>query len=146
MVFAGDIMQESQLAPLNTLGEEIASVLAKQPAASPQLDRHRSFMDVLLFHSGRTSDMESTRFHATFFPYHSETGYDYDTVFADFSFSAADADTKGRMGGAHCDYGIQRDKGAMLVVRPDQVVGWVGYFEDIVNMEKWLAGFTTATT
>ncbi|KAF2214061.1 hypothetical protein CERZMDRAFT_111010 [Cercospora zeae-maydis SCOH1-5] len=113
LVFAGDLSSSAQLTYINTYGPQILSLCQRYPPASTRL---RSWLSVLLFHSGKTRDVEFNDFHEAYFPLHPV----HDT--------------------AHEKYGIVT-KGALVLVRPDQYVAWVGGLEDLGALETWCENF-----
>ena len=55
-----------------------------------------------------------------------------------------DTDMYGRSGGgAYEAYGISREEGAVVVVRPDGYVGMVAPFEHVEDITKYFASFMT---
>ena len=44
-------------------------------------------------------------------------------------------------GSAYQKLGIDREKGCLVGVRPDQHVGWVGGLGDVEGLRRWLGGF-----
>ncbi|KAK7951034.1 phenol 2-monooxygenase [Apiospora aurea] len=113
-VFGGDI---SQPAARERMG----------PAATPfagtarfRLDRPPSVVDVLLVHRAPRGEVELLRdLHDVYHPFDAKLGWDYDKVFAD-----GESYHEGH-GRAYEGYGVDPDKGAVVVVRPDGYVGLV---------------------
>ena len=44
-------------------------------------------------------------------------------------------------GSAYQKLGIDKEKGCLMGVRPDQHVGWVGGLGDVEGLGRWLRGF-----
>jgi phenol 2-monooxygenase (NADPH) len=44
-------------------------------------------------------------------------------------------------GKAYENYGIDLKRGCLVVLRPDQHVGWIGDIEDIAEMDRYFSGF-----
>lgn len=47
-------------------------------------------------------------------------------------------------GKAYEGYGVDKERGALVAVRPDGYVGWVGGLEDIGELERYFGGFLKA--
>lgn len=133
-VFGGDISQPTQRKLVNDLGAWLdANILTKYPrmALSPgadpfsgsmrfKTDRIPSVVDVLLVHCARREDVELVRdLHEVYHPFDENLGWDYDKVFAD-----CESYHEGH-GRAYEGYGVNKEKGAVVVVRPDGYVGLV---------------------
>lgn len=61
-------------------------------------------------------------------------GWDYDKVFVD------DISYREGRGEAYRNYGIDRERGCVVICRPDQYVGWLGELEDVSDMERYFSG------
>ncbi|CAK4030305.1 phenol 2-monooxygenase [Lecanosticta acicola] len=140
-VFAGDVSRNpSHLSRINALGDRIASLAQRYPSASA---KHSKWLQVLLFHSASVHDVEIAAFHDAFFPPDPVTGRDYFTLFGDRLEDRAAGGGGGAKEGTHAVYQVDAERGAMALVRPDQVVSWVGYAdpEDLGMLEDFLRGF-----
>lgn len=134
LVFAGDLSDKTQLAKVNSLGEKLENLQQRYPTAS---SRKRDFLEILLFHSSPISAVEFSDFQDTFFPIDEVLGRNYYTLYGD-----SDGVNEGdKTTGSHGVYEIDEKKGALVVVRPDQVTAWVGELDDVDQMEEWLASF-----
>ncbi|KAI5359264.1 putative FAD-binding domain, phenol hydroxylase dimerization domain, Thioredoxin-like superfamily [Septoria linicola] len=130
LVFGGDASKAEQLRYINSFGDRIAKLAQRYPAASPRLQH---WLQVLLLHSSSTSDVELADFHDAYYQTHPIYGRNYFTIFGG---SAPNSTGKN----AHEVYEVA-EKGALVVVRPDQFVAWLGTFEDMDKMENWFAKF-----
>lgn len=130
-VFAGDISKPEQLAKANRLGDQIFALSKRYPAAS---SKQAKWLQTLLFHSSPLEVVECKDFHDTFFPPDEVMGRDYFTIFADRK-----GEDDGHEG-THKAFEIDAEKGALVLVRPDQTVAWVGYLDDLPLLEEFLAG------
>ncbi|KAH9905888.1 FAD binding domain-containing protein [Xylariomycetidae sp. FL2044] len=156
VVFGGDISRPLQRGRVNDLGAYLASrVLPRRPRIrlSPGSDPHfggagakfrtdgdPSVIDVILVHAAPRAEVEILRdLHEVYHPFDSRLGWDYDRVFVD---EESYQDGHGR---AYEGYGVDRETGALVVVRPDGYVGLVvglhergwedvgGYFERVLR-------------
>ncbi|KAI1195322.1 FAD binding domain-containing protein [Nemania serpens] len=151
VVFPGDISHSARLNLVNDLGTWLATdvlptypLIALSPGADPhsvarkfKTDRDPSIIDVLLVHSARRSDVEILRdLHDVYHPLDSKLGWDYDRVFVD---EESYHDGHGR---AYEGYGVDAEKGALVIVRPDGYVGLVAGVEEggWKEVARWFKG------
>lgn len=118
LVFAGDLSEATALSRLNDFGAKLeTAVLAKYPGC----------VRVVTIHSAQYDAVELSSLHRTFFPYDETKGHDYAKVFTG-------------EGGVYEKYGVARDETAVVLVRPDTYVGWVGDFGAVSDMQQFLGG------
>lgn len=151
VVFAGNVSDPTRQRLVNDLGAWLAvNVLPRAPrvALSPGADPHGgtmkfmtdespSVIDVLLIHNAQREDVEILRdLHDVYHPFDSKLGWDYDKVFVD-----GDSYHEGH-GAAYKGYGVDEEKGAIVIVRPDGYVGLVtGLGKQSWNeLRKWFDG------
>ncbi|KAK4502211.1 hypothetical protein PRZ48_005636 [Zasmidium cellare] len=134
IVFAGDVSSHTQLSKVNALGDRLAALQQRYP---PLSTRQKHFLEILLFHASPVSAVEFADFHNTFFPKDDILGRNYYTIYGDED--GVDALEKEKR--CHAIYRVDETKGALVVVRPDQITAWVGGLDDVGEMEDWLAGF-----
>jgi len=153
VVFPGNISPSSpstaaRLAQTNALGVWISeTLLPRYPriTLSPGWDPHSStiryktsdpsVIDVLLVHSAPREEVELLRdLHAAFHPFDNKLGWEYDRVFVD-----GESYHEGH-GKAYEGYGIDEQRGAVVVVRPDGYVGLVVGLDDYAEIGKWFDG------
>ena len=148
VVFGGDISKPMQRGIVNDLGEWISAqllphipTLTLSPASSPHVgsvkfktEQDPSIIDVILVHTAKREEVELLRdLHVAYHPFDAKLGWDYNKVFVD-----GPSYHEGH-GGAYEGYGVDADKGAVVVVRPDGYVGLVTRLngEGQSQMEKW---------
>jgi len=67
-------------------------------------------------------------------PFDEEFGYDYDKVFVDeVSYGGVD-------GKAYENYGVSKERGCVVIVRPDQYVSDICHLEDEKEIEGFFGG------
>ena len=140
IVLAGKVSSQAQLALVNQLGARLAILSRKFPHVSAR-SNGMPYMRVLLFAADKSSDFEGEDLHSVFRPFDPARGYDYNTVFSDQPAEGNDLrkiEDSLEAEGAHKLYGVDTEKGGMLLVRPDQVVAWMGGLEDVDGLEAWL--------
>lgn len=148
VVFAGNIGDAAQLSKVNELGAWLGSeLLPKYPTmalsvgsnphgaiAKFRTERQPSIIDVLLVHSAPREDVEMLKdLHETYHPFDLKLGWEYGKVFADGpSYHEGD-------GEAYRKYGVDKQHGAVVVVRPDGYTGLVTQIgaEGWKETEKW---------
>lgn len=138
LIFAGDVSDKYQLSTVNAMGDRLRTLQQKYESASAR--QKQDFLEILLFHASPVSAVESSDFHDTFFPIDGVMGRNYFTIFGNSDGIGEVEEAKG----CHQKYGIDVKKGALAVVRPDQVIAWVGGLSDVERMEEWFAGFMIA--
>ena len=66
-----------------------------------------------------------------------DMGWDYNKVFVD------DESYHEGHGQAYKGYGVDKEKGCVVAIRPDGYTGWIGKLEDIKGLEGYFAGCLT---
>jgi len=137
LIFGGDISQPASLSRVNKLGAYIQDKLlpkythkdGKKPAAL------NCVIDVLLVHCAPRASIEPLRdLHDVYQPFDEEFGYDYDKVFVDeVSYGGVD-------GKAYENYGVSKERGCVVIVRPDQYVSDICHLEDEKEIEGFFGG------
>jgi phenol 2-monooxygenase len=115
IVFAGDVTSGEQQARLQGFcrGLSASGLLGRRGYLA------KSSIAVLTCHSAKRRQVELLRdVPAVLHPFDSRKGWDYDSVFAD------DA------GHAYGGYGVDRQRGCVVVTRPDQHVGQIGSVDE----------------
>ncbi|KJZ71700.1 hypothetical protein HIM_08897 [Hirsutella minnesotensis 3608] len=142
VVFGGNISQPAQRDLVNALGEWLwTSLLPRYPriALSPagrrqmEADGDTQPIDVLLVHAADRKDIELlTDLHQVYHPFDAKLGWDHDKTFVDGP-SYHEEHTR-----AYEGYGVDADRGAAVVVRPDGCIGLVTSLEmGRHKMRKW---------
>ncbi|CAF9916518.1 MAG: hypothetical protein GOMPHAMPRED_001034 [Gomphillus americanus] len=141
-VLAGNLLHQPQLSLVNHTGTQLESLSKKYPHISARRPQD-PFLRVLLFAANKLSDFVAKDLHSAFFPNHSNHGRDYDTIFGDQQADGSDAlkpEYSRNLDGVHQVYGVDKEKGGMILVRPDQIVAWTGRLSDTDNLERFFAG------
>ncbi len=95
---------------------------------------HRA-VEVLTIHSAKRTETELLRdFPDVLHPFNSHTGWDYNKVFVD------DESYHEGFGDAYKNYGVDKQRGCVVAVRPDQYVGFVGELEDFDDLQRYFEG------
>ncbi|KAK6865480.1 hypothetical protein PG995_002008 [Apiospora arundinis] len=140
VLFAGDIHNAQQKA-------RVEAFCAKLDAPSSFLHRVvvgddsgvqdglHSVVEILTIHSAKRWDTELLRdFPEVLHPFRKATGWSYDKVFVD------DVSYHEGFGDAYKNYGVDKERGCVVIVRPDQYVAWVGDLEDFDELHAYFEG------
>ncbi|ESZ91716.1 putative FAD monooxygenase [Sclerotinia borealis F-4128] len=132
VIFAGNILDESQMSRITTLGQELQSLVAKFTPEDKAID---SLIEVLMIHSAPRIKIELLDLPDIFHPWSKRDGHDYWKVYVD------DVSYHEGHGMAYEGYGVDKMRGCAIVLRPDQYVSWMGELEDTEEMERFFEGF-----
>ena len=133
LLFAGNLRNPKQWERVQHFGEQLArpdSFIHRFTPASKGMD---SIIEVLVLHSAPRQEIELLDLHEIFHPFDEETGWDYNKVFVD------DASYHEGHGEAYENYGVDQERGCMVIARPDQYVGWIGEVEDIGDVDHYFS-------
>lgn len=133
IVFGGDISENVQMQRINSLG----SALNRDDSMIRKTNQHDDAVGKIttyLIHCASRRKVELMDLPRVFRPLDKNVGYDYWNVFADNQPYG-----EGR-GPAYGLYGIGA-KGCIVLLRPDQLVAFVGALEDLSAVEQFLGRF-----
>lgn len=132
VLFAGDILNSEQKKRVEAFCDALDGSSGLLRRFTPPEAKIDSVIEVLTIHSSARTETELLRdFPEVLHPKDEHVGWDYDKVFVD-----AESYHEG-FGEAYKNYGVHKDKGCVVAVRPDQYVGWVGDLEDIDDLEQY---------
>ncbi|KAK9416027.1 putative Phenol hydroxylase [Seiridium unicorne] len=125
VLFAGAILDPAQRVRVDRFCAALdapTSFLRRITPAGAAID---SVVEVLTVHSSKREETELLRdFPEILHPFDKQRGWDYSKVYVD-------AESYHEGGGrAYESYGVDKQRGCVLAVRPDQHVGWLGELED----------------
>jgi hypothetical protein len=130
IVFAGDVLNEGQQARLRAFCEKITA----SSFLAPHLHKN---IEILTVHASKRVDVELLRdFPDVLHPFDEKTGWDYDSVYVDDeSYHQGFAD-------AYRGYGVSRESGCVVVVRPDQYIGHIDSLDEegVAGVEAYFRG------
>lgn len=140
VILTGDMRDETQKQRVNALSlvlsgqvEAKDSPLVRYTAIS---DRFDSPIDVVTIHSAPWTETEFFDFPEILRSFNPVRGWNYDKIWCDDDcIWDRDCDGKG-----YEVWGVDRMLGAMLIVRPDQYIGWVGELEDVDDVVRYFDG------
>ncbi|WYZ46660.1 hypothetical protein EsH8_IX_000885 [Colletotrichum jinshuiense] len=135
VLFAGNILDAAQKARVEKFCAALDAPENFLRRATPPDAPIDSIIEVLTVHSSKRTDTELLRdFPDILHPFDSHVGWDYNKVFVD------DESYHEGFGDAYKNYGIDKQRGCVVVVRPDQYVAWLGELEDFSELQKYFEG------
>ncbi|XXG93816.1 hypothetical protein Hte_000065 [Hypoxylon texense] len=135
VLFAGNILSATQKQRVEKFCEALNAPANFLHAATPAGSPLDSVIEVLTIHSAKRTDTDLLKdFPEILHPFDPHTGWDYGKVFAD------DVSYHEGFGDAYKNYGVDKERGCVVVARPDQYVGWVGDIDDFDGLQKYFEG------
>ncbi|KAL6916999.1 hypothetical protein FSST1_008494 [Fusarium sambucinum] len=135
VLFAGDILDSAQKARVEEFCNHLDQPNSFLHRATPDGQKVDSVIEVLTIHSSKRWDTDIIRdFPSILRPWDEQTGYDYEKVHVD------DVSYHEGYGNAYENYGVDKTRGCVVVVRPDQYVGWLGDLEDFGDLSDYFKG------
>lgn len=133
ILFAGNLKDQTQWQRVHKFGEELAAPDSFLRRFTPSKKPIDSTIEVLTIHSAPRQRVELLDLHEAYHPYDPEKGWDYDKVFVD------DISYHEGHGEAYKNYDVNKDRGCVVIARPDQYVGWIGELEDVHDMHRYFS-------
>ncbi|KAI1773935.1 putative phenol 2-monooxygenase [Hypoxylon cercidicola] len=135
ILFAGNILSATQKRRVEKFCEALDLPTNFRRSATPPGLPLDSVIELLTVHSAKRTDTDLLRdFPEILHPFDPQTGWDYDKVFVD------DVSYHEGFGDAYTNYGVDKERGCVVVARPDQYVGWVGDIDDFDGLQKYFEG------
>ena len=131
IVFAGNLKDKKQWQRLQSFGDLLAkpdSFIRRHTPSTRPID---SVIEVLMIHSAPRTEVELLDLHETFHPFDEKKGWDYDKVFVD------DVSYHQGHGEAYKNYGVDKERGCVVIARPDQYIGWIGDLEGVKEIDRY---------
>jgi len=138
VIFAGAVASQPQLARLKACCTDLEELLSRFPVgaielltvhSSPRASLERGIFDLpALLRQRQPGKGEDA----------GKLGWDYNRIFADeASYHSGD-------GKAYEGYGVDKERGCLVVCRPDQYVSYTGELEDVDEVGRFFGGFMRA--
>jgi flavin-dependent dehydrogenase len=134
IVFAGNVVNAEQSGRLQAFCKHLTS----SSLLAPRLIKD---IDVLTLHSAKRTEVELLRdFPDVLHPFDAKTGWDYDSVYVD------DESFRDGYGDAYKGYGVDRERGCVVVTRPDQYIGHIDALDEegLKGVEDYFKGIFMA--
>jgi phenol 2-monooxygenase (NADPH) len=135
ILFAGNVLDQQQWQRVVKFGEEVArptSFLRRFTLPGKPSD---SVIELLTIHSAPRKEFELADLPTVFHPFDEKRGWDYEKVFVD------DRCIYNGHGEAYQGYGVDRERGCVVIARPDQHVAWIGELEDVHEVDFYFSQF-----
>ncbi|KAL7628550.1 hypothetical protein AAE478_000065 [Parahypoxylon ruwenzoriense] len=135
VVFAGNILDATQKNRVEKFCEALGAPTSFFRTATPPDAKPDAVIEVLTIHSSKRTETELLRdFPEILHPFDVHTGWEYGKVFVD------DVSYHEGFGDAYGNYGVDKERGCVVAVRPDQYVGWIGELEDFGGLQEYFEG------
>ena len=131
ILFAGDVLDSKQRERIDTFCAHVEKTLQRFTPRNESID---TVIELITIHSAPRNQVELLDFSDILHPFDEDTGWDYDKVFVD------DISHHDGHGEAYKNYGINKERGCVVALRPDQYVGWMGELEDGGDLERYFRG------
>jgi phenol 2-monooxygenase len=138
VVFAGDVANTRQMERVQTLGAALVSEKSYISRFTPPGKPIDSLIEVILIHSAPRTSVDIFDFPEIFHPFDKRDGWDYIKIYVD------DQSYHEGHGQAYNNYGVDHEVGCVVILRPDQYVGFIGSLEDVELMDHYFSGFMIA--
>ncbi|KAL4802050.1 FAD binding domain-containing protein [Aspergillus unguis] len=135
IVFPAKLTEPRNMQRMQELGKKLGDPDSFLRRFTPPGHPIDSVIEVLTVHPGPRWDVELSDLPEAFHPYSDDIGWDYGKVFVD-----DDSYHEGH-GQAFANYGIDPDRGAAVILRPDQYVSWVGDMDDYDQISRFFSQF-----
>ncbi|GLA18149.1 hypothetical protein AnigIFM62618_005304 [Aspergillus niger] len=130
VIFAGDISQQEQLRRVERLGQVLELPKTFLQRLGKRAIEPRDVFEILVLHSAARDDVEIADLPPFFF----EGGDPFGQVFVDNNQSRTWA-----LSEAYSKYGVSKDRGCLVLVRPDRHVMYIGELEDVTELIKLIS-------
>ncbi len=138
ILFAGNIASTPQSIRIQNFCTNLSApegLLRKYTPLSQELD---SLIEILTIHSSPRQHTNLLDLPDLLHPFDKEVGWAYEKVFVDdWSYHQGH-------GKAYDKWGVDAEKGCIVVLRPDMYVGFIGDIEDIGGLEGYFSGLLVA--
>lgn len=142
VLFAGDIGVRTRLAYVNRLAPRFETCLKRfnTPASARGWN---AVIELLVLHTGSRDGVELLDLHQVFRPWDEKTGWDYGRVFKMHDgLGGENGDVEGQSEMDVKETGRAEEGGCLLIVRPDQHIGFIGELGDegVKGVERYFEG------
>lgn len=135
VVLPGDVSNGSQMEKVKKLGEVFSKETSFLKRFTPSSAKYDSVIELLTVHAAPRHSQTIFDFPEVFRPYDEVDGWDYWKIFVD------DQSYHEGHGQFYDTFGIDREKGCMVILRPDQYVSYVGPLEDHDAVDRFFSAF-----
>ncbi|KAJ5082408.1 hypothetical protein N7532_011451 [Penicillium argentinense] len=139
IILAGDVRVEAQqerVAALARILEGEDKTKVSPLCRYMSIPGRESLIEIVTIHSAPWEEVEFFDFPEILRPFDPVMGWGYENIWCDAS-ATWDPYCQGK---GYEKWGVDRLRGAMLVLRPDQYIGWSGELEEVDDMTAYLDG------
>ncbi|PWY66416.1 phenol 2-monooxygenase [Aspergillus heteromorphus CBS 117.55] len=130
LILAGDMRLKDQKNRVSSLGEKLTELLMRFTPPKSKLD---SIIEVKAIHTAPWLEVELSDFPPAVHQFDEEQGWDYSKVWSDSKcFWEPQC-----VGNAYEVWGVDKSRGAIVALRPDQYIGWMGEIEDVAGLTQY---------
>lgn len=133
--FTGDISQPSQRSRSDALGQAIDHENSFLRRYTPPHARYDTVFEILAVHCAPRATTTIFDFQPVFRPFDEVEGWDYGKIYVD-----EESYHEGH-GNIYETFGIDKEAGCAVILRPDQYVSYVGRVDDVETINRFFAGF-----
>ncbi|GAB7354301.1 hypothetical protein MBLNU459_g4821t1 [Dothideomycetes sp. NU459] len=136
VLFAGDVRDKTQKARVEGWCQEAEKDGSWLTKHTPKGEELHSRIEILTIHCSPRTEVELLRdFPALLHPLRAnDMGWDYNKVFVD------DESYHEGHGHAYEGYGVDKSRGCVVAIRPDNYTGFIGDLEDVSDLERYFSG------
>ncbi|KIW67465.1 hypothetical protein PV04_06714 [Phialophora macrospora] len=134
LVLAGVISKPAQMARLKTLCERLDADSSNLRTYTPEGDKANSVIEVLTIHAAPRRKVELFGLPELLRPFDPELGYDYWRCYANNNEGE-----EGDFDDAYAKWGVDKDEGCLLVIRPDQYVSLLCRLQEVEEVKQFFS-------
>jgi phenol 2-monooxygenase (NADPH) len=135
IIFPGDITRPCPKAHLQRLCDSLGGPDSLLKRFTPSDGRYDSIIEVLTVHAAPRQSVDIFNFPEVLRPYDELDGWDYGKIFVD------DESYHEGHGQLYETFGISREEGCLVILRPDQYISYVGNVDDYGSVDRFFSAF-----
>ncbi|KAF7597540.1 hypothetical protein BBP40_000018 [Aspergillus hancockii] len=135
LLLAGDLRLEEQRRRVQAFGQYLRSTDSVLRQFTLKKGGLNAAIGLVTIHSAPWED-DAFGLPEVFQPFDEQNGFDFNQVWSDASLQR-DRECDGK---AYEKWGVDRVKGAVVALRPDQHIGWIGDLEDLEGLSRYFGG------
>lgn len=135
IIFPGDITSQGPKTQLQKLCDYLGSPKSLLKRFTPNDARYDSVIEILTIHAAPRHSVDIFDFAEVLRPYDEVDGWDYNKIFVD------DQSYHEGHGQLYETFGICREEGCLVILRPDQYISYVGKVADGESIDRFFSAF-----
>ncbi|KEQ87219.1 phenol 2-monooxygenase [Aureobasidium pullulans EXF-150] len=129
LLFPGDLANPPRFRSIRDLGAKLEATSSFINRCTPSDQAIDSVIEILTIHTSNRNSFNALDLPDIFHPWNDKLGHDYWKIFAKNNEVGDDI---------YKSFGIDEEKGCLVVCRPDQHVGYIGSLEDLETVGQYL--------